>query len=208
MVSAIDLLPALLEAVDLPLPEKLDGRSFFPLLKGEKQSGRDAIFAQFHHIHGRNPYPMRSVITKDHAYLFNAWSNGKRTYRAEPMAGLTYRAMKREGEKNPGLAKRVHHLEYRTVEEFYNLRNDPFCLENLLPNKQRGTASKSSNEALMSLRQKLRTWMVKHNDFALDAFDHRDLPEALEQFMKDYTERSGKEVEALKPYEEAKRYRF
>ena len=35
-----------------------------------------------------------------------------------------------------------------------------------------------------------------------------DSPAALEKFMKDYTERSGKEVEALKPYEEAKRYRF
>jgi len=67
----------------------LDGRSFFPFLKGEKQSSRDAIFAQFHHIHGHNPYPMRSMITKDHAYIFNAWSNSKRTYRAEPMAGLT-----------------------------------------------------------------------------------------------------------------------
>jgi len=26
--------------------------------------------------------------------------------------------------------------------------------------------------------------------------------------MKDYIERSGKEVESMKPYEEAKRYRF
>ena len=208
MVSTVDLLPSLLEAVDLPLPEKLNGRSFFPLLKGEKQSGRDAIFAQFHHIHGRNPYPMRSIITKDHAYIFNAWSNGKRAYRAAPMAGLTYQAMKRADETNLRLAKRVHHFEYRTVEEFYDLGKDPFCLENLLPSKQRETASKSGNEALLSLRQKLRSWMVKHNDFALDAFDHRDSSEALEQFMKDYTVRSGKEVEAMKPYEEAKRYRF
>ena len=208
MISAVDLLPTLLEAVALPLPEKLDGRSFFPLLKGENQSGRDAIFAQFHHIHGRNPYPMRSIITKDHAYLFNAWSNGKRTYRAEPMAGLTYRAMKRAGEKTPSLAKRVHHLEYRTVEEFYNLRKDSFCLENLLPNKEQGATSESSKQALEMLRRKLRTWMVEYNDFALEAFDHRDSPEALERFMKDYTERSGREVEAMKPYEAAKRYGF
>ena len=50
--------------------------------------------------------------------------------------------------------------------------------------------------------------MVKYNDFALDAFDHRDSLEALEQFMQDYTQRSGKEVEAMKPYEEAKLYGF
>ena len=58
------------------------------------------------------------------------------------------------------------------------------------------------------LRRKLRTWMVEYNDFALEAFDHRDSPEALERFMKDYTERSGREVEAMKPYEAAKRYGF
>lgn len=208
MISVVDLLPTLLEAVGLPLPEKLDGRSFFPLMKGEKQSGRDAIFAQFHHIHGRNPYPMRSIITKDHAYLFNAWSDGERTYRAESMAGLTYRAMKKEVEKNPGLAKRVYHLEHRTVEEFYDLRKDPFCLENLLPYKDQGAAFKLGNEALEMLRQKLRTWMVEYNDFALEALDQRGSPKALEQFMKDYIERSGKEVESMKPYEEAKRYRF
>ena len=61
----------------------------------------------------------------------------------------------------------------------------------------------------MSKRQKqLRDWMVQYGDFAMEAFDQRDSPAALEKFMKDYTERSGKEVEALKPYEEAKRYRF
>lgn len=106
------------------------------------------------------------------------------------------------------LAKRVYHLEHRTAEEFYDLRKDPFCLENLLPYKDLGAAFKLSNKALEMLRQKLRTWMVEYNDFALEAFDQRDSTKALEQFMKDYIERSGKEVESMKPYEEAKCYRF
>jgi N-sulfoglucosamine sulfohydrolase len=199
MVSMVDLLPTLLDAVRLPSPKRLDGWSFLPLLKGETQTGRDAVYSQFHHIHGRKPYPMRSVITRDHVYVFNAWANGKRTYQAEPMAGLTYRAMKRVGENNPRLARRVRHLEYRTVEEFYDLNSDPYCLENLAANRP---------AAMSKLQIKLRDWMVQYGDFALDAFDHRASPAALEKFMKDYTERSGKEVEALKPYEEAKRYRF
>ncbi|MEE2947034.1 MAG: sulfatase [Verrucomicrobiota bacterium] len=199
MISTVDLLPTLLEAVGLPSPDRQDGRSFLPLLKGETQSGRDAVFAQFHHIHGRKPYPMRSVSTRDHVYVFNAWVKGKRIYSAEPMAGLTYRAMKRAGEKDVRLAKREHLLEYRTVEEFYDLNSDPFCLKNLT----------NVRPAAMSVLQKqLRDLMVKYGDFALEAFNQRDSPATLEQFMKDYTERWGKEVEALKPYEEAKRYRF
>jgi len=70
------------------------------------------------------------------------------------------------------------------------------------------TSLGNSIKAIETLRQKLRMWMVQYNDFALDAFDHRDSLEALEQFMKDYTQRSGKEVEAMKPYEEAKQYCF
>ena len=115
------------------------------------------------------------------------------------MANLTYRAMKRAGEKDVRLSKRVHHLEYRTVEEFYDLKDDPFCLKNLAADRP---------AAMSAFQKQLRDWIVKYGDFALEAFDQRDSPAALEQFMKDYTERSGKEVEALKPYEEARRYRF
>ncbi len=176
---------------------------FFPA-KGKAQTGRDAIFAQFHHIHGRNPYPMRSVITREYVYIFNPWSNGKRVYRAEPMSGLTFRTMKRASENDPRLAKRVRHFEYRTVEEFYDLKYDPYCLRRLAV----GQKAKTPPAALRALQKRMRDWMVRHGDFALDAFDHRDSPEVLEQFLKDYTERSRKEVEALKPYEETKRYRF
>ena len=59
----------------------------------------------------------------------------------------------------------------------------------------------------MNAFQTIAGLMVQYGDFALEAFDQRDSPAALEKFMN-YTERSGKEVEALKPYEEAKRCRF
>ena len=93
----------------------------------------------------------------------------------------------------------MRHLEYRTVEEFYDLKNDPHCLENL---------ADKPPAAMRKLQKQMRDWMVQFGDFALDAFDQRDSTEALEKFMRDYTERSGKEVEALKPYEETNRYRF
>ena len=101
--------------------------------------------------------------------------------------------------RTKGLAKRVCHLEYRTVEEFYDLFSDAYCLENLGSNR---------SAAMRKLQVKLRDWMVQYGDFALDAFDHRASAAALQKFMEDLTERSGKEVEALKPYEEAKHYRF
>src|SRR5215207_1755591 len=41
IVSIIDFLPTVLEAVGIPAPRKIDGRSFLPLIKGKQQSGRD-----------------------------------------------------------------------------------------------------------------------------------------------------------------------
>jgi arylsulfatase A-like enzyme len=45
MVSAYDVLPTLLEYLDLPLPQGRDlvGQSFAPLLRGEAATGRDSI---------------------------------------------------------------------------------------------------------------------------------------------------------------------
>ena len=41
MVSAVDMLPTLLDIAGIPHPPGLQGRSLVPLLKGESQSGRD-----------------------------------------------------------------------------------------------------------------------------------------------------------------------
>ena len=82
LVSTVDLMPTILEAVEVKTSASFDGRSFLPLLLGKTQTGWDAVYTQFNHIHGRTPYPMRSIITRDYSYIFNPWSNGKRSYRA------------------------------------------------------------------------------------------------------------------------------
>jgi arylsulfatase A-like enzyme len=46
LVSQIDLLPSLLEAAKLPMPNNIDGRSLVELLKGKTENHRDIIFAE------------------------------------------------------------------------------------------------------------------------------------------------------------------
>lgn len=209
MVSAVDLQPTILEAVGLPPARPADGRSFLPLLRGQTQSNREYVFTQLYHIHGKNPYPMRSVLTKRFAYIFNAWSDGQRRFPSARFGGLTFRAMQRAAESDTATAARVRHLELRSVEEFYDLRTDPNCLTNLLGD---GRGDKRQlpehQEQIDHLRAKLREWMVKVKDPALEAFDNRHSPDALKRFMQQYTERATKEVEALREYEKKKGYRF
>ncbi|WP_455244452.1 sulfatase family protein [Petrachloros mirabilis] len=204
MVSAVDLQPTILDALGLPPAKASDGRSFVPLLRGETQSNRDSVYAQFYHIHGGDALPMRSVLTRQSAYVFNPWSNGERRFKR--LGGGAFAAMQEAAKTDSAMAKRIRYLMFRTVEEFYDLRADPNCLVNLLGSDRTPTAAQ--NEEIESLRAQLRAWMVRVKDGALNAFDKRKQKEALESFVQSYRERATKEVEALRPYERANRYRF
>lgn len=204
MISTVDLLPTILEAVKVNTSVSFDGRSFLPLLLGKTQADRDAVFTQFNHIHGRTPYPMRSIITKNYSYIFNPWSNGKRTYRTAPMAGLSFKAMQKAAENNPEIKARVNHLVKRSLEEFYNLQQDPHSLKNIIQTKGEAKYAKEISD----LREKLLEWMEEFNDPVLDAYKNRHSSEYLEKFMAEFTTKARAEKEALVPYEKAKGYRF
>jgi len=203
MISTVDLQSTILEAVGLPTTRS-DGRSFLPLLSGQTQSNRDCVFAQFYHIHGADALPMRSVITRDFAYVFNPWSNGKRIFTR--LEGATFRAMQQTAKTDPAMAARVRYLQLRTVEEFYDLRADPHCLVNLLDSGR--SRDDAQQKQLKLLRGRLREWMVRTNDSALNAFDNRHRPEVLEEFVQTYRKKAAAEVEALKPYEKEQGYGF
>src|SRR6185436_6581393 len=42
-VSSVDIMPSVLELLRVKAPEGMDGSSWVPLLKGEKQAGRDFV---------------------------------------------------------------------------------------------------------------------------------------------------------------------
>lgn len=210
MVAAIDLAPTILEAIGVPAnkwntlgsgPARFDGRSFLALLEGRTQQGRDHVFTQFDHIHGRRPYPMRCVLTKEMAYIFNPWSDGNRIYHAEPLSGQTFRAMQNAGEQDEEIAKRVGHLQRRTVEECYDLRVDPNCRTNVVNDP-------AYRERLDNLRERLRLWLTATKDPALQALLRRDDPVALQKYMALYLEQAKLEMEERKVYEQGTRYRF
>jgi arylsulfatase A-like enzyme len=47
-VSLIDLMPTFLELAGVEVPDAVDGRSLWPLLSGEADSWREAVFAEYH----------------------------------------------------------------------------------------------------------------------------------------------------------------
>jgi N-sulfoglucosamine sulfohydrolase len=67
LVSNVDILPTLLQAAGLEVPEAVQGTSFLSLLRGEETPARDAIFAEktFHDCYD----PMRGVRTRRYKYI-------------------------------------------------------------------------------------------------------------------------------------------
>lgn len=162
-VSGIDLMPTLIEALELPAVEGMDGRSFLDVLKGKKLPGRDKVFTFITSTSARKFYPMRSVRTATRSYIFNAWSDGKTEFRNEAMSGLTWNAMVEAGKSDPKIAARCNFYLYRVREEFYNLVDDPYELNNLI-------SSQEYRKEIDQLRADLLEMMKETGDPLLDEF--------------------------------------
>jgi len=182
-ISGIDFMPTALDAAGLPLPAGMDGFSFLPVLEGRSQPRRDKVFTEFHQTSGRRRFPMRCVQNARFGYIFNPWSDGERVFRNESQSGLTFKAMQAGAKTDAEIAARVKLFQYRVVEEFYHLKDDPDALRNLI-------GSPEYRGELKELRDALRERMKQTGDPVLEAFENRDDPAALAKFMVEQDARS------------------
>ncbi len=178
-ISGIDLMPTLLDMVGIDPPDSMDGRSFLPVLRGQKQANRNLVFTQFHQTAGRRNYPIRCVQDRQFGYVFNPWSNGSRVFVNESQDGRTMKAMLAAGENDARIAGRVELFLHRVPEEFYDFQNDPDALRNLV-------GVPRYRKDLQRLRRELQRWMQRTNDPALEAFENVDSFETQEKLMNDY----------------------
>ncbi|RBP41502.1 N-sulfoglucosamine sulfohydrolase [Roseimicrobium gellanilyticum] len=188
MVSAVDFLPTLLDAAGITHPTGLDGSSFAPLLRNTSQEGRDFIVKGHTENAGRSRDPMRAIQTKKYLYIFNAWSNGTRVMATATSGTSTYRRMVALAKTDSKIAGRLEVYQHRTMEELYDVEQDPDCLHNLIGHT---THAKDAD----TMRQMLESWMVKYEDPMLEIFRKRGDAAAREAWVaiqeKEAEERVG-----------------
>ncbi|MET8999248.1 sulfatase [Amycolatopsis sp. NPDC004169] len=156
-VSALDLFPTFCAAAGVPVPSGVDGRSLLPLLRGEPQGGRDAVHTVFHETAAKGRFEMRCRQDARFGYIWNAWSDGVREYRAENMLGLTWPAMVEAG------GDRVGFYLHRAPEELYDLRADPHSLANL-------ATDPAHEQNLAAVRRELLAWLDTTGDPLLGTY--------------------------------------
>ncbi|MEV0620040.1 sulfatase [Nonomuraea sp. NPDC050404] len=158
-VSTMDLFPMLCRAAGGTTPDGIDGRDLTPLLSGGAQTGRDRLTTVFHESSAEQRYDMRGVHDARWTYVWNAWSDGQTSYRAENMAGLSWNAMVAAAGSDPAVAARVGFYQLRTPEELYDLDADPHALHNLAQDTRPEVAA-----ALAARRTALDAWMSATGD--------------------------------------------
>lgn len=156
-ISSLDIIPTVLDLLAIQPPAGLDGRSFLPLLHGEKQTGRDHVFTHVNSLSSQASFPGRCVRTLSRSYIFNSWPDGKRPFRGEAMAGLSFKAMDQAGRDSPKIKARVDQYLYRAKEEFYDLEKDPDERVNLVHDPK-------YQEEIDQMRKLLLEHMEKTND--------------------------------------------
>lgn len=164
-VSVVDFFPTFMAVTGVEPPDGLDGQSFLPLLKGKPQTGREFVFTQIDSKAGGAAVPMRCVQNENFGYIYNPFSDGKYWYRNNN-EGLTMAAMNKAAAADPAIQARVDLFRYRVPEEFYDLKNDPDCLNNLI-----GVPEYA--DAVKQLQDRLVAHMQQTEDPMLAAFVHR-----------------------------------
>ena len=148
LLSNVDVLPTLLDLIDIDVPDNLDGRSFAPLLAGDEYKPREQIFAEmtWHDMYN----PVRAIRTERYKYVRNFWELPKVYLAADVFASEAGREVRERYAVPP-----------RPYEELYDLHDAPQEDDNVIfePRYQ---------EIRLELAERLREWMIETDDPLLD----------------------------------------
>jgi len=128
----IDVLPTLLELMEIPVPPGVDGRSWFPIIDGHEETGREFLVTNINSVYSGEQFPARAIQDDRYSLIFCPWSNGHLKFRVESMAGLTFNAMKRAAQSDPRIKARVQQYVDGYPIAFYDLKQDPGQRVNLI----------------------------------------------------------------------------
>jgi len=175
LTSHVDVLPTVLDLLDLPIPDDLDGRS----LKGLVSDGDDtADYAPREHIRAEMTWheryaPMRVVRTENFKYVRNFWKQQRVHLPADIFGSRAGRELREEC-----------YITERPREELYDLTEDPHEQENLASSRGPLSPPGSTGEfdspgagadadpeyadEVQRLRQHVHDWMQATADPLLD----------------------------------------
>jgi arylsulfatase A-like enzyme len=172
LVNLNDLAPTFLELAGIEIPGDMTAHSLLPLLGGEPvETENDCVYlARERHAYARTHglgYPGRAIRTKDFLYIRNAepdrWPAGEPPLYGDVDAHMLHYKSPAKiymlSHKDDPAIKSLFELSFgkRPAEELYDLRNDPFQLNNISDNP-------GSQDIKTALAARLDNYLLETND--------------------------------------------
>jgi len=201
VLSGVDIAPTILDLAGIKTDVKFDGKSIVSVLKGAKEE-REFAFSEFHETGGYDWHPqfvtqpMRAIHGKRYHYVINFWSNGERTSKGVWAEEAWFRHFITDVYLNGNKKSlELYYLNFhQTPRQFYDTKNDPYCLNNLIDNPD-------YEDLVEDYHQKLLTHLKETNDPAYKALKE-NTAESFDAFYQYQFEKS-KDVERIKRIKEA-----
>lgn len=165
VVSFADVMPTVLDILDIKIPAAVNGKSLKPYLLGKSDIEiHDYVVSETAFSRDEEPgYQARSLFTNRFLYIR---SNGKRRVKRSPADMYEEKGWNNHSYKATMEAKDEYMLQYSLlqtlentppVEELFDLHSDPWCMHDI-------SKSKEYDKELKALRKRLDEWIAATND--------------------------------------------
>ena len=128
----VDIMPTVLDLLEMPVPQGIDGRSWVPRMRGENPQEPEFIVTYVNGVSNGSLFPVRTIQDHRYSLIYQIWSDGKRRLSVDSLTGLTYRALVRAGESDPAIADRARQCAYGVPISFFDREADPGQRRNLI----------------------------------------------------------------------------
>ncbi len=174
MCEYVDVTPTIIDIANGNVPDDIDGQSFLPVIKGEKDTFKDdtySIQTSRGILSGPDYYGIRSVRNARYRYIKNLTPGVKFDCVSTRKKDVVWASWQKEAQEGNKFAKeRIKLYRNRPAEELYDIVNDPFQMNNLASNPK---YTSIKNE----MKDKLEKWMEQQGDKGqqteMEALEHK-----------------------------------
>lgn len=132
LIEYVDIVPTFLDIAGATAQGELDGKSFLPVLKGEKKQHKQYTFSlqTTRGIYsGSDYYGIRSVADDTYRYIVNLTPEA--TFKNTEVNRDFFKKWLELAENDPKARWITYKYQHRPAVELYNVKEDPFCMKNL-----------------------------------------------------------------------------
>jgi len=160
IVQYEDITPTLINIAGGKEIKGLDGKSFVNVIEGKSEKHREYAYGIHNNIPEGPPYPIRSIRNYDYKLILNLTPDKKYyiKYMMDPENKKNaYSTWLDKAKDDEGAKFLTDRIAVKPAIEFYDLKNDPYELENL--------AEKREHQAdIKKMRSNLEKWMKQQGD--------------------------------------------